>query len=81
MADILQAYTALSTSSPRGDVAKVLNSVINGSSTFYDSISDKLKQPTAPSFDTSFRTELIKNILDDLKSCGTQGRLTLKGNF
>jgi hypothetical protein len=51
--------------------------------TLYDSISDKLKQPIAPAsaFDTSSRTELIKNILDDLKSCGAKGRLTLKGNF
>ncbi|KAF8803720.1 hypothetical protein BYT27DRAFT_7195060 [Phlegmacium glaucopus] len=63
MADILKAYTALSASSPRSDATKVLNSVIN-----------------APplTFDTSSRTELIKNILDDLKSCGTKGRLTLK---
>jgi hypothetical protein len=83
MADILKAYTALSASSSRSDVAKVLNSVINGSSTFYDSITDKLKQPAAPpfSFDTSSRTELIKYVLDDLKSCGTKGRLTLNGNF
>ena len=82
MADILEAYTALSASS-RSDATKVLNSVINGSSTLYDSISDKLKQPiaAASTFDTSSRTELIRNILDDLKSCGAKGRLSLKGNF
>jgi hypothetical protein len=45
MADILSAYTALSASSPRSDAAKVLNSVINGSSTLYDSVLNKLKQP------------------------------------
>ncbi|KAF8165135.1 guanine nucleotide exchange factor [Crassisporium funariophilum] len=63
MTDILNAYTALSASSSRSDVCDVLNSVINA----------------APfTFDRSSRVELIKVILQDLKSCGTKGKLTSK---
>lgn len=83
MADILKAYTALSASSPRSDITKVLNGIIHGLSIFYDRISDMLKQSTAPPFslEPSSRRELIKDILDDLKSCGTKGRLISKSKI
>lgn len=49
----------------------------------FTTVSCTLKEPIASpsSFDTYSPAELIRNILDDLKTCGTKGRLSLKGNF
>ncbi|KAF9535078.1 guanine nucleotide exchange factor [Crepidotus variabilis] len=63
MNDILKSYNALSSSSSRSDVSNVLNSIINASPF---------------TFDRESRTELIKNILQDLKSQSTKSKLTSK---
>ncbi|KAF8974381.1 guanine nucleotide exchange factor [Flammula alnicola] len=65
MSDILKAYTAISPSSSRTDVADVLKSIINS---------------TAPpfAFDKTSRIELIKAIIHDLKNYGSKGKLTSK---
>ncbi|KAH6915266.1 guanine nucleotide exchange factor [Coprinopsis sp. MPI-PUGE-AT-0042] len=55
MTDIVGRYKALSSSSPRSNVAEVLTSIILA---------------PGPSFNGSSRAELIKLILDDLKSLG-----------
>ncbi|KAG5641895.1 hypothetical protein DXG03_003982 [Asterophora parasitica] len=63
MANILQSYTALSSSSSRSDVSAVLQSIIDAS-------------PFA--IDASSRTELIKSLLRDLKAASnTIGSKTL----
>ncbi|KIM46002.1 hypothetical protein M413DRAFT_441068 [Hebeloma cylindrosporum] len=63
MSDILKAYNALSTASSRSDVTAVFNSIINA---------------TPFTFDKDSRVELIKAIIQDLKTCGSKGRLNSK---
>ncbi|KAJ4490042.1 guanine nucleotide exchange factor [Lentinula aciculospora] len=63
MADVLRAYTELTSSTPRSQVSTVLQSIIH----------------TPPfSFNQSSRAELIRLLLKDLKSLGPNSRLTNK---
>ncbi|KAF8830322.1 hypothetical protein HHX47_DHR2000433 [Lentinula edodes] len=63
MADVLQTYTELSSSTPRSQVSSVLQSIINA---------------PPFTFDQSSRAELIRLLLKDLKSLGPKSRLTTK---
>jgi len=80
MSNLLNAYNALSPTSPRTDVSDVLNNIINGANL---SCSRRYLSSFFPAphftFDRESRVELIKAILRDLQSCGPQGNLTLKG--
>ncbi|KAK7466472.1 hypothetical protein VKT23_005193 [Stygiomarasmius scandens] len=63
MADILKAYQSLSPSSPRSQVATVLQSIISA---------------IPFTFDQTTRAELIALVLKDLQSAGSKSRLSAK---
>ncbi|KAJ3869500.1 guanine nucleotide exchange factor [Lentinula novae-zelandiae] len=63
MADVLQTYTELSSSTPRSQVTSVLQSIINA---------------LPFTFNQSSRAELIRLLLKDLKSLGPKSRLAAK---
>jgi hypothetical protein len=84
MADLLASYQALSPSSPRTDVSKVLNAIISCAP--IDSPSSALTFAdlcAALSIDNTNRATLVTAVLSDIKSRepgGAHGKLQHTGN-
>jgi hypothetical protein len=84
MADFLASYRALSASSPRAEVSKVLNAIISCESPFHQSLPSLTFSDlcAALSIDNTDRAALVTAILSDIKSCepgGANGRLQHTG--
>lgn len=87
MSEILKAYNALSSAPSRSGINAVFNSIINGVLYMHlhlvwgDSLQFYHLTATPFTFDENSRVELIKAIIQDLKSCGSKGKLNSKGAF
>ncbi len=85
MAHLLTSYNALSPSSPRSDVTKVLNAIIGGpllSRPCPWFVADQSDIYLAPILDDSTREELVTALVSDIESCkpgSTDGRLYYAG--
>lgn len=83
MPDLLATYSALSSSSPRADVSKVLNAIISGlSSSIAYLLPHRSDFCPALVIDNACREALVSALLSDLASCkpgSTNGRLRHTG--